>query len=138
MALPWLRQGFFLFTKKCNEMDKVGYKHKFIRLTIPNGETFNDGDLNLPAGECIGVFTDDYGDPGIPIDISIRDGGDEVIETLPYKALKKTSGGRWTESVMPIGFRCDRKINVRISATAAVGQDVTIDTVFIIKKQESY
>ncbi len=111
------------------------YKHKTISLTIKNTEKIAEGQLRLPAGTCIGVVAENDGNGNSsPINLSIQDGGNEVVETMNYKFLKKTSGGRWTDSVMPIEFQCDMTIDVKISTVTAVTADTTIDVLFIIKK----
>ena len=76
-------------------------------------------------------------EPATPVNISVKDGGNEVIETMNHKFLKKTAGGRWIDSVIPFDFKCDINVEVRISTTANVGADFTVDTLFIIK-QENY
>lgn len=113
--------------------------HKSVALTILNGETIADGQIRLPAGTCIGVMVETAGaEPAKPVYLSIKDGGDQVIDTMNHKFLKKTSGGRYIDSVMPIDFQCDRQLELRLATGAAVAADYTVDILFIIKDDKDY
>ena len=116
----------------------MNWKHKSTSITIANGQSSNDADLRLPAGTCIGLANVPFGtEPNTPVQVTIKDGGNEVVETMNFKFLEKTNGGRFTDSFMPVNFPCDRNVNIKVSTTANVGADFGLEILFLIKQGEN-
>ena len=109
------------------------WKQKSLALTILNGENAAEGVLRVPAGKCVGIGVVSFGtEPNTPVSISIKDGGNEVVETMNYKFFEKTNGGRYIDSLIPVNFKCDRSLEIKITTTNNVAADFGIETMFLI------
>ncbi|MFC4219027.1 hypothetical protein [Flagellimonas marina] len=116
----------------------INWKHKSKALTIVTGEPQAEDNLKLPAGKCVGIAVVPFGtDPATPVQISIKDGGNEVVETMNYKFLQKTNGGRFVDSFMPVSFKCDRNLDITLSTTANVAADFGLEVLFLIQQDEN-
>ena len=130
--MPYKGRAFFLSPNPKIQIKMYKYKSK--SLTILNGETSADDSLKLPAGTCFKVWVSPSGtEPAKPVYLSVKDGGNEVVETINHKFYFRTAG----VPDLPLEFKCDRNVEIEIVTSTAVGADYTVDVLFVIK-QENY
>ncbi|WP_291866649.1 hypothetical protein [Maribacter sp.] len=92
--------------------------YKTINLTIQPNQNFAEVKTSLPYGKCIGmtIITTTTPEPNEIVNLTILDGGNEIVEGSDFRLSKKTTAGKWIDSLRPMSFNCNRNITTRLSS----------------------
>tara|TARA_R110000744_G_scaffold111077_1_gene209254 strand:+ start:42 stop:410 length:369 start_codon:yes stop_codon:yes gene_type:complete len=92
-------------------------------------------DMQLPDGAVIGMALVWRGTkPTESVKLRVLDAGSEIIRGKNYQFYEKTAAGKYTDSLYPATFQCNRTITVELYSTAALAADFSVEVMFLIYK----
>ncbi|EAR15433.1 hypothetical protein [Robiginitalea biformata] len=114
-------------------MEVSDLEEEIVDLTIIAGQSITEESIKLPAGKCVGMGVISAGaDPTQIVNLSVLDGGSEVVKASDYRFSVRTNGGPWLGTLRNRSFDCNRNVTVRLASAANLAADLTIQVLFVI------
>jgi hypothetical protein len=108
--------------------------YKTINVTLPAASQTASKGIKIPSGKIIAIATVVQGNSANEIiDLSLLDNNNEILAPCDVKFSEKTAGGRWIDSMRPVGLDGGREVDAKLYAyTSTRSTDIKVQVLFAI------